>query len=70
MIGEGIWYYDPWSAESVMLSPNCADCAGVAFVALRDITAGEELFLDYKFDMSDWKTLPTWYSPVQYSLRS
>ena len=66
-IGNGIWYFDSWTGENVYLSAECTDCAGVAFVALRDILPNEELYLDYKYDLSDWNDkLPTWYQPVNY----
>jgi hypothetical protein len=35
----------------------------VVFVALRDIGAGEELFVDYRFDPK--RQTPEWYTPVE-----
>lgn len=60
-IGTGPWYYDSWTGKTVMLTPRCAPCAGLATVALRDIHAGEEVYLDYKFHEKDQ---PDWYTPV------
>ena len=42
------------------------DCLGIALVALRDIVQGEELYLDYKYNVKDKKNLPAWYTPVVY----
>ena len=64
-IGEGIWFYDAWQQGTVYLTPDCAACVGIAMIALQDITVGEELFLDYKYDLKD-PNLPEWYVAVKY----
>lgn len=63
-IGEGIWFIDPSTLEIKYLSPYCASHAGVAIVASRDILAGEELFIDYRYEMSKNFIPPDWYYPV------
>jgi hypothetical protein len=64
-IAQGIWFYDPWTADAVMLYPNCAPVAGLAAIALRDISPGEELYMDYKYHKNN---RPDWYTPVDYTL--
>lgn len=64
-VGSGPWFVDPLSGDTVYLSPetNTAPCAGIAFLATRDIDEGEEILFDYKFDIND-PNLPSWYCPV------
>ena len=64
-IGEGVWYHDTWRNETVLLTPGCTACVGIAMIALRNLKVGDELFLDYKYDLKD-PSLPEWYVPVKY----
>lgn len=62
-LGQGPWYFDPTTGEIVPLSENCTSCVGLATIATRDIEAGEEIYLDYKYHKDDQ---PDWYTPVTY----
>jgi hypothetical protein len=62
-MGEGIWFYDQWTAQPVPLYRDCAPLAGLAAVAARDIAQGEELYMDYKYHPNH---RPPWYAPVEY----
>ena len=62
-MGEGVWYFDPWTGDAVDLFPDCAPSVGIAAIATRDILDGEELYMDYKFHPNN---RPSWYTPVNY----
>jgi len=51
------WYIDP-IGEVIRITENCAELKGIAFLCTRDISEGEELYLDYKFEKRDQ---PIWY---------
>jgi len=61
----GIWYIDPATSEPVEMPKPGGQVRlplpGVAIVALRDLSPGEELFMDYKLS----RPHPEWYSPVE-----
>jgi hypothetical protein len=66
-LGEGLWFYDNELDQPVLLSdPSAAavPVCGVAAVALQRIMPGEEVFLDYRYNLADPQTLPSWYVPV------
>lgn len=58
------WYLDPNTEEIVYLKKDSAPLIGMVFVANREIVAGEELFFDYKFKITN--DLPSWYHRVTY----
>ena len=59
------WYIDPSTYEVVPLTANCAPKVGMALVAREDMECsaeGTELWLDYRYDLS--QPTPDWYVPV------
>jgi len=68
----GLWYIDPATSEKVILHNEGVEGSealrppgpGVAIVALRNLRAGEELYMDYKLS----RPYPSWYTPVDQSL--
>ena len=58
----GPWYYDP--AKGVVdFTKNCNSVVGIAFFSLVDISIGDEIYFDYKFESGD-RNIPDWYHPV------
>lgn len=56
----GLWFICPDTMEAINVPP-ALPLPGVRIIALRDLEAGEELFMDYKLSLPH----PAWYHPVR-----
>ena len=57
----GVWYVDPSTLTAVPVPRSVCPLEGMAYLALRDIAPGEELYFDYRLAAA---TQPAWYSPA------
>lgn len=66
-LGNGVWFFDSIigrvvNIEEIYNHRNWDKIlGGIAFIALRDIHEGEELYFDYRLEKKCW---PDWYTPV------